>query len=226
MRLALSVLLISASMAAHADGQATFTTNNAQVPTMTFTWQDVHRGRLDAPGQSAHVLAIDGKAWGVATLAGRPVTLDLEALANMLGPNNGLANLGPDTVVPARITALEATGRSETIAGIEGEVYRVSWEDNKGQARIDEAVLTDEPTVRDMQAALIQGMARAMARGTGVSAQQGAERELERRGLAVLRFADDYRLESIRDDRQSDEKFALPSEPLDLQRMMRGLTGG
>ncbi|MFO7582959.1 hypothetical protein [Guyparkeria sp.] len=226
MRLALSVLLFSASMAVYADGQATFTTNNAQVPTMTFTWQDVDRGRLDAPGQPAHVLAIDGKAWGVANVAGRPVTLDLEALANMLGSNNGLANLGPDTIVPTRITALEATGRSETVAGIEGEVYRVSWEDNKGQARIDEAVLTGDPTVREMQAALIKGMARAMARDTGVSTEEGAERELERRGLAVLRFAEDYRLESIRGDRQPDEKFALPGKPLDLQRMMRGLTGG
>ncbi|MFW5954630.1 MAG: hypothetical protein ACOCSG_04930 [Guyparkeria sp.] len=226
MRLALSILLFSASLAAHADGQATFRTDNTQVPTMTFAWQNADRGRLEAPGQPAHVLAIDGKAWGVANVAGRPVTLDLDALATMLGSNNGLANLGPDTVVPTRITALEATGQAETVAGIEGEVYRVSWEDSEGNARIDEAVLTEDPLVREMQDALLKGMARAMARGTGVTTQDDAERELDRRGLAVLRFAKDYRLESIRSDRQPDDRFALPSEPLDLQRMMRGLTGG
>lgn len=221
--LILSLLPVGASLA---DGTATFSTGDPNVPTLTFSWQDVDHSRLDTPGQPAHVLAIDGKAWGVATIAGRPVSMDLDALARLLGQGNGLARLGPDTVVPEHLTALEATGRTETVAGISGEVYRVSWQDSRGGAHVDEAVLTDDPRVREMQDALLRGMTRAISRTTGMKGQGAAERELERRGLAVLRFGDDFRLESIRTGDQPDGRFALPASPIDLRQIMRGMTGG
>ncbi|HSH85601.1 MAG TPA: hypothetical protein VK979_10665 [Guyparkeria sp.] len=208
-----------------ADGSARFSTGDPNVPSLTFSWQKNGPGRLDVPGQPAHVLAINGKAWGVAEVAGYPVSMDLESLADLLGQESGLARIGPDTVVPAQLTAMEPTGRMLTVAGIQGEVYRVSWQDSEGRAHMDEAVFTDDPLVREMQAALIGGMARAIARDTGVSHQGLAEQELERRGLAVLRFGDDFRLEAINANEQPAHRFALPGKPVDLRQMMRGLMG-
>ncbi len=190
-----------------------------------FSWQTAERSRLDTPNETAHVLAIDGRAWGVAKVAGHPVSMDLDQLAKLLGQHTALARLGPDAVVPSQITSLEATGQRETVAGVDGERYRVSWVDSEGNARIDEAVLTDDPLVREMQDALLGGMTRAIASGTGVSGHEAAEQELTRRGLAVLRFGDDFRLESISDARQPDARFAMPSQPLDLQQLMRGVMG-
>lgn len=209
-----------------ADGTAVFASGNADVPLMTFYWQDREHTRLEADGQPAHVLAIDGKAYGVVEMHGRAVAMDLESLSSIVGGSGGVHRLGPDTVVPTQITALETTGQTEVVAGIEGEVYQVSWEDSNGQARMDEAVLTRDPLAREMQRTLIDGMTRAMARGTGVSDQGTASSELERRGLAVLRFADDFQLESISDADLPETTFALPRAPVDLQRMLQGVLGG
>lgn len=212
--------------AVFADGVARFSTGDPNVPTLTFSWQDADRSRLDSPNQPAHVLAIDGKAWGVASVAGQSVSMDLESLAKLLGQESGLTRLGPDTVVPAQLTALERTDRTETVAGIQGEVYRVSWQDSNGNPHIDEAVFTGDALVQEMQTALVGGMTQAIARGTGVSGHDQAHHELQRRGLAVLRFGDDFRLESIERNEQPDERFALPSKPIDLRQMMRGMMGG
>ncbi|MCL7743858.1 hypothetical protein LV476_02675 [Guyparkeria hydrothermalis] len=220
------VSLLLPVTAAYAAGSARFSTGDPNVPTLTFSWQDVAHSRLDTPNQPAHVLAIDGKAWGVASVAGRPVSMDLESLAKLLGKDSSLTQLGPNTVVPAQLTAMERTGQTETVAGIQGEVYRVSWQDSNGKAHVDEAVFTGDALVQEMQTALIGGMTRAIASGTGVSGHEQAQRELERRGLAVLRFGDDFRLESIERSDQPDERFALPGKPVDLQRMMRGMMGG
>ncbi|KTG15907.1 MULTISPECIES: hypothetical protein [unclassified Guyparkeria] len=209
-----------------ADGLARFSTGDPNVPTLTFSWQDTEHSRLDSPNQPAHVLAIDGKAWGVASVAGQPVSMDLESLAKLLGQESGLTRLGPDTVVPAQLTTLERTDRTETVAGIQGEVYRVSWQDSNGRSHIDEAVFTGDALVQEMQTALVGGMSQAIARGTGVAGHEQAHRELQRRGLAVLRFGDDFRLESIERGEQPDHRFALPSKPVDLRQMMRGMIGG
>lgn len=221
---ALSLSLLP--IAAVADGTARFSTGDPNVPALTFSWQDGDRSRLDSPNQPAHVLAIDGKAWGVASVAGRSVSMDLESLAKLLGQESGLTRLGPDTVVPAHLTALERTGRMETVAGIQGEVYRVSWQDSNGSPHIDEAVFTGDARVKEMQAALVGGMIEAIARGTGVSGHEQAYGELQRRGLAVLSFGDDFRLEAIERSEQPDERFALPSQPIDLRQIMRGMIGG
>ncbi|RRQ20299.1 hypothetical protein D5687_10100 [Guyparkeria sp. SCN-R1] len=228
-RLIHSLLVVGLAAGIHttamADGTAVFQTADASMPSLTFSWQTPERSRLDTPNETAHVLAIDGKAWGVAKVAGHPVTMDLDQLATLLGQQNALSRLGPDAVVPSQITSLEPTGQRETIAGVDGERYRVSWVDSEGQARIDEAVLTEDPLVKEMQLALLGGMTRAIARGTGVTGHEAAEQELKRRGLAVLRFGDDFRLESISDARQPDERFAMPSKPVDLQQIMRGVMG-
>ncbi len=224
-RSALFAALIPASPLM-ADGTAVFATGNTDAPLMTFYWQDRDHTRLEADGQPAHVLAIDGKAYGVVEMNGRAVAMNLESLSAILGASGDVQRLGPNTVVPTHITAFETTGQTEVVAGIEGEVYQVSWEDSNGQARMDEAVLSRNPLVGEMQRALIQGMTQAMARSTGVSGQEAASHELERRGLAVLRFADDFRLESINDADLSEATFALPRAPVDLQRLLKGVMGG
>lgn len=220
--LGLGTTIISTALA---DGMARFQTADRSMPALTFSWQTPERSRLDTPNETAHVIAVEGKAWGVARVAGHPVAMDLDQLAALLGQPTALARLGPDAVVPSQITALEPTGQTETIAGVTGERYRVSWIDSEGRARIDEAVLTDDPLVVEMQDALLGGMTRAIARGTGTRGHEAAQRELERRGLAVLRFGEDFRLESISGDSQPDERFAMPSKPIDLQQLMRGVMG-
>ena len=224
--LALLLVTLLPASNAFADGEARFSTSNPDVPALTFSWRGDQHSRLDSPGQPAHVIAIDGQAWGVTSVAGQPVAMDLESLSRILGPDSGLDHLGPGSVVPARLTALEATGRTERVAGITGEVYRVSWEDNHGQARMSEAVFTDHALVREMQSALVDGMAAAIARRGNIAGPEQAYAELRHRGLAVLRFSDAFRLESIEGSEQPGDPFMLPRRPIDLRQMMRGMMGG
>ena len=51
---------------------------------------------------------------------------------------------------------LEATGRTETVAGMPGQVYRIHLTDARGQPVVHEAVLGDEPALLRLQQSLLR----------------------------------------------------------------------
>lgn len=51
---------------------------------------------------------------------------------------------------------LEATGRTETVAGMRGQVYRIHLTDSRGQPVVHEVVLGDEPELLRLQQSLLR----------------------------------------------------------------------
>ncbi len=180
---------------------------------MNLAWDD-DQVRLDIPGEEGYMLVLDGKGYSVTRAGGRLMVMDLSSLPRQAGQGQTPA---PETV--ARIERLDQTGRMETIAGIEGEVYEMAWTDGQGEAHEGDAVLTDDALVRDMQEAF-WALSRAMS---GQDEEIGTR--LREEGLAALRIGDDFTVEEISAETRPSEDFSLPAEPMDMQEMMRGQGG-
>jgi hypothetical protein len=207
--------LVTFTATALADGQAVIRSGNAgQAAATTISWQD-DKVRLDVPGEDAYMLVLDGRGYSVARTGGQTMVMDLSSMPQF-GPG-GMGQGAPATSDVARITRLEATGREETVAGIEGEIYEMSWTDAKGRENHGEAVLTDDSRVREMQQAFWT-FSRAITRQ-----QEEIGARLRAEGLAMLRLDDQFLVEEIRADSRPAGDFELPAEPMDMQEMMRGM---
>ena len=159
-------LLVAPTLALGA-GTATV---QAEGQTMEVAWQDGETARIDPQGQPAYMLMQDGKLYSVSTVQGRTMVLDVSGMAAMLRQMGGRGAGGLGAVAPsawgaARVSGVEATGRSETVAGIQGEVYEVRWRDSNGRSHTDEAVLNGDPRAVEL-VAVLRGVAASYSDAT------------------------------------------------------------
>jgi osmotically-inducible protein OsmY len=179
---------------------------------MDMSWRDQNL-RMEMPDQGSAYLLIHGdKAYSVTTEQGQTMVLDMSSMREMAQSGNEDVDLGS-------LEQLEATGESETIAGIEGEVYRVVWTDGNGQTHEDTAVLSDNAVVRGMTDAF-----RRSAEAMGGNADPFND-ALDQRNAGILRFSDDFRVVSISGDAPPASDFELPAEPMSLEDLMRQQMG-
>jgi hypothetical protein len=114
-----------------------------------------------------------------------------------------------------QVDSLEATGGTETIAGLEGEVYNIKWTDKNGTRHDDELVLTDDAQVREMMAAF-HDYQRSMTGEPDPIAT-----ELQERELGMLRFGDRFQLAELSDSTPDATIFELPENAKSFEDMMR-----
>lgn len=141
----------------------------------------------------------------------------LGMLRSMQSSSNGLTGL------MGRITSVKATGETETVAGIEGRVYRVTLA-RDGKSKTYEVVLTDNPTVVELTGI-------AMARMVSVLGDQSAVMESYVSALpedyrGILRIGDRFQLTAVSSENPPDKRFQLPAEPVSFaQAMVQQIAG-
>jgi hypothetical protein len=184
---------------------------------MTITWSAQHT-RMDLSSQpGTYMILRDNKSYTVTNQGGRVMVFNMAQLGQMApGGGGGQKDtaMGPDSV--ASLESMEPTGSTETVAGIEGEVYRVKWTDTRGKSHDDMAVLSDE--------AVVVGLMEAFQRyvdGVGTGASDPLSQAVVDRGMGMLRFGDRMEVTSIEAMEPPATTFELPAEPMDLNKMMQ-----
>lgn len=179
--------------------------------------------RLTPDGGGAYLILRDGKAYSVVDQGGQTIVMDMAALAQSMGRGGAQTNGAPE----GRETSIERTGRTETIAGIEGEVVRVSSADGESV----EVVMTDNQAVVDATDGLLafadamtQGMGGQMG-GGGSALPSDALSDLKGFEGGILRAGDEMRVTSVDANAPAAARFELPAEPVssmqDMMRMMQ-----
>ena len=219
--LAISVCLAAFSLPVMAGGQATIVSSGGEGPsTVVVKWRDSDKVRIQPQGQPGYMLLLDGKPYSVTNVQGQSMVMDMSSMGQMAGQQSGgksAPEIGPEHAT--KLLSMEETGRTETIAGIEGSVYEVTWQDANGKQHTDEAVLSDDETVASMSRAFMN-FAKASDIGSETEDPDAIGKELRDRGLGVLRFTDGYRVEKISGDTPPAGEFELPAEPMSMQEMM------
>jgi hypothetical protein len=142
------------------------------------------------------------------------------------------ANVAPQAVqtdIRGRVIKFESTGKSETVAGIKGEVYEVQFEDENGEVQSGDMVLSSDPRAREFRDALflMMGVATQLASPEAAEATDEMQKRLRDKNLGVLRYGEDFTVSSIDSKAVDDARFALPAEPLNLDglgAMLGGMT--
>lgn len=186
-------------------------------------------------GEGEHyVIFRDGKLYSVSITGEQTMVIETSAMMKMMGgmmAQQAQIDTGLDDI--AQYHGLNATGRSETHAGITGEVYTVDYTTRAGKREQTEMVLARNDTLVEMSEAMT-AFSEVMATAMGQSRDEtpGAKalaEEFKQRKLGILRVQDDLRLTRLDASNPKAARFKLPAEPMAMPVMpagMEGLFGG
>lgn len=174
--------------------------------------------RVPSPEENGWVLFDQGRIYAVATDGDTPRVIDLTAMAGMTGGVQGLQMFSGVDMSGDNISFKDLK-RTETIAGIEGHVYQVTVVEDDGSKSQTEAVFTDSKVVKSAFDHLMKALS-AVDNATEQTWQKLGKDQLGNR-TGMLRYGNQWQIESI-DDKAVDAKlFELPAKPMSMQDMMR-----
>lgn len=172
--------------------------------------------RMGLPGEAeSYMLVRDERFFSVTHQGGQPIVMDMGQMLSQLGGMMGDMMGEQPTDVTGEINtlvSLESLGRNETIAGIDGEVYSVTYTDGEGASRTTEIVLGQDDRLNELTRAM-QSWGQTMARILDTPSNDETMDELLEEGDGILRFGDDYRLVSVDGNTPAASRFELPAEP-------------
>lgn len=169
------------------------------------------------PGVAAngYMLVDEGSVYVVSLEEGQPKVMDMAVMGKMMGTMAGLGGqqLSINDLI-GEVTELQPLNRTEEVAGISGQLYRLEYQTAQGQVRSDELVLSSDPRALEFTRALLQ-LERSMAQMVGQPSAQDALVERLQLGVkqGVLRFGSDMRLVSLSDTSPDASRFQLPAQP-------------
>jgi len=187
--------------------------------TMTVTWRDANTLRMDMGDQASYLIMRDGKAYSVTQAGGQVRVMDMSAMMKMMQSMGGQGAKSKSKNPFGRIESIEATGATDTVAGVTGRVYQMRWTEGDGRQKSGEAVLTDDPLVVEMTRAYLGSMSAMI----GADNTQSFEKSLPDDDRGMLRMGDQFRIDSISRSDPPASTFTLPAEPMDLQSLMGGM---
>lgn len=199
-----------------AGGQATIKTAGTATEPLRLSWRNDAVMRMNIPEQPGYILVRNSSAYAVTSMNGQTVVMDLSSMATMMA---GIAqSYGITGGQAVNVFSIDPTGQKETVAGMEGEIYRVNWSDMNGDKRTDPAVLSANPSVVEMSNAFIN-FAATNAQAMGQPNADAISRMLLDRELGILRFGDQFRVMTISDEALPEAEFSLPAQPIKIPGM-------
>lgn len=215
-----SLLLLSAPL--FAGGKATIKTGKGgDTVTMVLEYAGIDRVRMNMPRQqegNGYMLVSDGKAWMVMDMQGQVMVMDM---AQMAGMARGMGGPSNDEAIKQELIEARKTGRRASVAGYDGEVYEMTWRDNRGIHTAD-VVLSNHPDVVAYSRAWMgfaEGMASAMGKHKDMQNSIGSY--LNKEGKGILKMGDEFEVQSIRPGNISDSRFKLPKATVQMPSMPR-----
>jgi hypothetical protein len=184
-------------------------------PLMTIELQDQDNFRMNM-GADSYILMSQGKGYMVSKEKGEWVATSMESMKKMMemsGIGDLMARMGEKHVQDDRPPRFEKTGRVETLAGIKGQVYRVSMDNAMGKPETVEMVFgEDSRLVRLHQAQARWAESSGIMGGRGGPSYSELMKKYAKNGPggAMLRYADVMKLESIQEAKLADSRFRVP----------------
>lgn len=215
-----ALAVTSLPMLALAAGTATIEGKSMSDGPITIMWQDDGAMRMNpdpnSPGN--YMIVHDGKVYNVSRSGGKPMVMEVGGMLKAFGAMATEGQKGKDAI-PAGIESVQATGKSETVAGIDGHVYKVTVVNADGTKKTGEVVLSSDPRVTEMTQMYMTTM-------LSVFGQSDPQEYLDalpddERGL--LRYDQDYYLTSISGEAPAADQFKLPAKPINFADMLKNL---
>ena len=171
--------------------------------------------RMNLGSDSEYVLITDGEFYLVTDEDGEVMVIDGGSLMR------SFASMVPDATPDgfnAELVEFEKTGRTETIAGLKGDVYEVRTRDDKGVESTEEIVLSDAKEAREFSEAMItmaETVASLLGRDETPVADALSSRLMDM-NLGLLRYGNEVAVSAISSETIAAGRFVLPAEPMNF----------
>jgi hypothetical protein len=182
--------------------------------------------RISSGDEGNYLLVLDGKFYVVSNQDGQTMVIDagsmMKSMSAMSKAMGNPTDMAPQSLA-ARVSDVKATGRMETVAGIKGEIYEMTFTDENGKLQTEEVVLSKDPLAKEFRDALfaMSKMAEEFAQELTDEETVAAGRDLQQRltdmDVGVLRVGREMTITDISGETVPAARFALPAEPMDMQ---------
>ena len=211
--------LAVASIGARADIAVISTSDGHQ---MTYEYKGENLRINTGDDNNNYLLMVNDTLYSVARSDGEYMVIDVSQAMSMFGSTLRQATPG---AADARVESFEATGRKQTVAGIEGEVYRVVYIDDDGKRQQSEMGLSGDTGALRFRDA-IYAMARSITKSISEEIDpKELQYQLLDKDMGVLSYGEDMTISSIEATEVADARFVLPAEPMDMSGL-GGMFGG
>ena len=184
-------------------------------PGMTIELQDQENFRMNL-GAGSYILMSQGKGYMVSKEDGEWVAMSMESMKKMMemsGIGDLMARMGEKHAQESSAPQFQKTGQVETIAGIKGEVYKVSMDNGRGEQKTVEMVFSDDARlVRFHQAQARWAESSGIMSGQDEPSFSEFMKQYANKGPggAMLRYADVMKLETIQEATLTTARFKVP----------------
>ena len=200
-------------MSAPAEGTAESSSHS-----MSFEYLDEQTARIDVSLDGNHngtsyTLFRDGKVYGVSNLSGKIMVVDISSMKGVRSIT-GRSNPNPGTF-EIKLLELSPTGKGESVAGIEGDVYQIVWRDEKGKLHDETAVLSSDPRAKEWTTQWLKASNEMQRAILGKAPESNISDRLKQEGKGLLRLGTSLRVTSLTPSRNNNQ-FELPAEPVSM----------
>lgn len=214
-RLMLAFLALFFSFSVWAGGTAVIGTDDANEQA-TLEYAD-GKIRLSSEQQDDGYMLVDGdRVYAVTYENGQPMVLDMATMGKMLGAMGSAAGQMPLQLEKqiGEIVELRSLNRSETHAGIAGQLHELVYLDAEGNRHTEEVVLSRDPAAQELTRTMLQ-LSRTLAAvfAQPVDPLDAFGQMLLKDKQGLLRIGDEMRLIALDSKTPSAERFLLPAEP-------------
>jgi len=215
-------LLLLLATSANASGIATFKGMDGEEPyTLSLEYLNQTTSRIDMKSKSdatGYLLFNDRQAQVVSSYQGNTLVLDLASMNQMAQSLGVMKILGIDSeTLLVQFFEIVATGKMETVAGIDGEVYKINWSRNNVKQQ-DELVLSRSRLAWEYTAAWMDALD-VISKASPSIDIKGDElmAKVKKDKLGVLRFGNRFQLVSAQSKAINPARFVAPDTSFDIQ---------
>lgn len=203
------ITLLATAATGWADIVGTWKTEDNQA--LKLSYRDDNHIRMDT-GPDSYILVSGSKAYLLSRERGTWQASDLDQMVAMMQQMFGKGDLDPQALVEVK-PRFEPTGRTESIAGFKGEVYKVTYVDPDGKEERTEVVLSKDPDVKRLNqgwSSLASRLAQMLGKDTAEALEQATKASMEQGLGGMLRTGNEMVLQSLEKPSLSASHYELP----------------
>lgn len=214
-------LLFLIPSSTYASGIAKFKgIDNGEPYTLSLEYLSRNTSRIDMDDNSdvdSYLLFNNKQAQVITAYQGSTLVMDLASMSQMAQSLGVMSVLGIDSeTLQIHVISMEPTGKKEKVAGIEGEVYKLTWSRNKVKQQ-DELVVSRDERVWEYTEAWVDAMD-AISQSSPSISIRGNEllARISNDKIGVLRLGNRFRLASVQNKPVSHTRFVAPNTSITI----------
>lgn len=208
-------ILLLTPFSAQSSGIATFKgMDNGKAYTLSLEYLNKSTSRIDLDDNSDvynYLLFKEKLVQLITAYQGNTLVMDLANVSQMAQGLGVMSVLGIDSEnLSIHVTGLDPTGRKEKVAGVEGEVYILSWTRNNEQQK-DELVLSKDSRAWEYTEAWVNAVDAISRSSPSINIQGDVLfKRVDTEKIGILRLGKRMRLVSLQKRPVNPERFIAP----------------